>query len=142
MPQPSRLPAMERVVSLCCQLCPWCVGNLQEDLPFAFRLQKTGNDAVPFVKYMWMKVLIIMSAFGLSDVLLSLHMNKEYLNKERSQVVLLFEHTISSFNIFIWKVFYINDYICSVLSCEGVFPRMQSYGSKIALPQLKIRLIQ
>lgn len=85
------------VVSLCCQLCPWCVGNLQEDLcmPFAFKLQKTGNDAMPFVKYMWMKVLIITSAFGLPDVLLSLHTNKEYLNKEISQVVLLFVHTIS-----------------------------------------------
>lgn len=64
-------------------------------MPFAFKLQKTGNDAMPFVKYMWMKVLIIMSAFGLPDVLLSLHTNKEYLNKERSQVVLLFVHTIS-----------------------------------------------
>lgn len=89
-----------------------------------------------------MKVLIIISASTLQDVPLSLWMSKEHLDQETSQIILLFEHTISSFNIFIWKVFYISDYICSVLSCEEVFPRMQNYGSKIALPQLKILLIQ
>lgn len=81
-------------------------------------------------------------ASALQDVPLSLCMSKEYLDEEMHQIILLFEHLMSSFSIFIWKVFYISDYICSVLSCEEVVPRMQSYGSKIALPQLKIPLIQ
>jgi len=48
-----------------------------------------------------MKVLIIISASTLQDVLLSRCMSKEHLDEEINQIVLQFEHTVSSFNIFI-----------------------------------------
>lgn len=80
-----------------------------------------GDNSISKVLWgMWMKVLFTISASTLQNV--PLCMSKVYLD-EKSQIILLFEHTISSFNIFIRKLFCIGDYICSVLNCE-VFPRM------------------
>lgn len=128
-----------RVTNPLCQLCPWCTGNLQEDLVYAlcFPIAKKGNWYRAICKVlwgMWMKVLIIISASTLQDVPQSLWMSKKYLD-ETSEIILLFEHTISSFNIFIWKVFYISDAVSWVVKkyfqeCKAIILKLLCLSRK------------